>query len=120
MDRFVHGQCRYPLRVASGAFRNDDWTSRATDGLRDLSGGNDALPKAMAARLANRIRYNSTATRIQQSKEKVRVTVRENGSNHVIEAERGVVCTLPFSTLRDLDFLPMALSKVRSGNHSDF
>jgi monoamine oxidase len=77
-----------------------------------VSGGNDILPIAMAVHLGNRVRYNATAMRIQQSKEKVRVTLRENGSNHVIEAER-VVCTLPFSTLRDLEFLP-ALAKLKA------
>jgi monoamine oxidase len=77
-----------------------------------IPGGNDALPQAMAAKLGKSVRCNSTATHIRQSKDKVRVTVRENGSNHEIEAER-VVCTLPFSALRDLEFSP-ALSKIKS------
>ena len=77
-----------------------------------IPGGNDALPKAMAAKLGKNIRYNSTATRIQQTKDKVRVTINENGSNHVIEAERAV-CTIPFTALRDVEFTP-ALSKVKA------
>lgn len=77
-----------------------------------VPGGNDALPKAMAAKLGKRIRYNATVKRIEQSKDKVRVTVNENYANHAIEAEC-VVCTLPFTALRDIEIKP-AISKLKA------
>ncbi len=77
-----------------------------------VPGGNDALPKAMAAKLGKRIRYNATVTRIQQLKDKVRVTVREGNAIRTLEADR-IVCTLPFSALREVEFTPV-LSKVKA------
>jgi monoamine oxidase len=77
-----------------------------------VPGGNDALPKAMTAKLGKRILYNSPVTGISQTKDKVRVTVRQNNANRVVEAER-VVCTVPFTALRDVTFTP-ALSKLKA------
>ena len=77
-----------------------------------IPGGNDALPKAMAAKLGKRVRYQAAVGRIEQTKDKVRVTVREGGANRVVEAER-VVCTAPFTALRDVVFAP-GLSKVKA------
>lgn len=77
-----------------------------------VPGGNDALPKAMAAKLGRRIQYNSPVTRIEQTKTRVRVTVRGNNANRVIEAER-VVCTLPFTALRNVALSP-ALPKLKN------
>jgi monoamine oxidase len=82
-----------------------------------IPGGNDALPKAMAARLGKRIHYNSTVKRIDQAKGTVRVAVTEgNGiskhTSHIVESDR-VVCTLPFNVLEGVDFTP-ALSRIKA------
>jgi monoamine oxidase len=77
-----------------------------------IPGGNEALPKAMAARLGRRIHYNATVKRIEQLKDKVRVTTREKDANHAVEGER-VVCTLPFTALRAVEFAP-ALSTIKA------
>jgi monoamine oxidase len=77
-----------------------------------VPGGNDALPRAMAAKLGKRIQYNATVTRIEQTKTKVRVTVHENNSTRVVEGDR-VVCTLPFPALRNVAFAPK-LSLMKS------
>ena len=83
-----------------------------------VPGGNDTLPKAMAAKLGKRIQYNSPVTRIDQTRTRVRVTFRENNSanrsapERTMEAER-LVCTLPFTALRDVAFSP-ALPKLKA------
>jgi monoamine oxidase len=77
-----------------------------------IPAGNDTLPKAMAAKLGKRIRYGATVTRIEQTKDKARVTVREGSATRAVEAER-VVCTLPFTALRDVAIKPV-LSKVKA------
>jgi len=73
-----------------------------TSGRRSVShairGGTDSLPKAFAERLAPRIRYDSPVDRIEPGKTSVSVVIgRERlTADHVI-------CTIPFSVLRNLD-----------------
>jgi monoamine oxidase len=69
--------------------------------------GNDRLPKAFASRLGDRIRFNAAVTKIQESGERVSVTVSDStagksGAAQQIEADR-VIITVPFAVLRNIE-----------------
>jgi len=70
-----------------------------------IAGGNDLLPKAMAAPLAGRIRYGRAVERIEQVGTQVRVHAAALGGPEVYEASR-VIVTLPFPPLRRVEFTP--------------
>jgi monoamine oxidase len=59
-----------------------------------LEGGNDRLPKAMAAALGDRIRYGVEVVGLRQSGEDVRLRARVAGAEEVFDAEH-VVVALP-------------------------
>jgi monoamine oxidase len=67
-----------------------------------IRGGTDRLPRALAARLADRIRYGSPVVRLEQSSAGVRVVALEGGMPRTFEGDR-IVCAIPFSVLRRLD-----------------
>jgi monoamine oxidase len=70
-----------------------------------ITGGNDLLPKAFAAKLADRIQYGSPVMRIEQDSTKVRTVVSRMGTHHVFEADR-LICTVPFPALRRVEVRP--------------
>jgi len=70
-----------------------------------IPGGTDRFPEAFAGRLADRIRYGTEALRLEQDDAGVRVVCRRGGGRETIEGDR-LVCTLPFSVLRTLEFSP--------------
>jgi monoamine oxidase len=67
-----------------------------------LRGGNDLLPKAFATRLGNRISYGSAVVKLEQDKNKVRVTFLKGGVHQQVEADR-VITAIPFSVLRKIE-----------------
>jgi monoamine oxidase len=84
--------------------------------LRD---GNDALPRAFAERLGERLEYGVVLRKITQDQHTVRLSLSRGGSLDQVEAER-VVIAIPFSCLRDVEmddsFSPgkrNAISKMR-------
>lgn len=70
-----------------------------------LVGGNDRLPKAIAARLGARVRYNTIVLRIAQDKSRVQITARDGSGQHQLQADH-CICTLPFPLLRDIEITP--------------
>ena len=66
-----------------------------------IKGGNDLLPKAFAARLANKILYESPVVKIDQDEKSARVTFLRKGTPETMTADR-VLCALPFSLLRNV------------------
>lgn len=68
-----------------------------------IKGGNDLLPKAFAARLGNRIQYQSPVIKIDQDEKSATVTFRQKGTQQTMSADR-ILCTVPFSVLRDIKF----------------
>ncbi|MDG6901636.1 MAG: FAD-dependent oxidoreductase, partial [Nitrososphaerota archaeon] len=70
-----------------------------------VKGGNDLLPRAFAERLGDRILYSASATRIEQDATEVRVVYARSGKTTVISADR-LVCAIPFTTLRRIEFSP--------------
>jgi monoamine oxidase len=67
--------------------------------LGSIRGGNDRLPKALAAALGNRVRYRSEVVRIAQGRDHVSVSFRDRSGLHELRANR-CVCALPFAPLR--------------------
>ena len=67
--------------------------------LHSIRGGNDQLPKALAAALGDRVRYRSEVVRIDERRGRVTVGYRHRGRLHELEADH-CVCALPFAPLR--------------------
>lgn len=70
-----------------------------------LAGGNDQLPKAIAAALGGRVKYNSAVLRLAHGDEGVTVTFRDPSGQQQIRADH-CVCTLPFPVLRGVTITP--------------
>jgi monoamine oxidase len=73
--------------------------------LYTLKGGTDLLPLALAARLTDKIRYGSAVVKIEHDTRGVRVTYLQSGAHETIAADY-LVCTLPFSILKDVEVSP--------------
>jgi monoamine oxidase len=100
------------IQYLAGGFEDDsafdfghDGLSHAAPMLSKIRGGNDLLPAAMAAELKDRIRYGAEVTRIEQSASGATVTFVSGGVVHRETADR-VICTLPFTVLRDIEIAP--------------
>src|SRR5688572_24662594 len=70
-----------------------------------IAGGNDRLPRALAAHLGERLRYRTPVVRIEPGARSVTVVVRDGGAPGRIEADR-VVCTVPGSVLKSIEVVP--------------
>lgn len=70
-----------------------------------IKGGSDHLPRAFAARLAKQIYYGAPVIRIEHDADAVRATFRQSGSPQTMAAEY-LICTIPFSVLRDVEISP--------------
>jgi len=67
-----------------------------------IKGGNDLLPRVFAAKLADKIRYDSPVVKIDQDPRSVRVTFLSKGAPQTLTADR-LLCALPFSLLRRIE-----------------
>lgn len=76
------------------------------DLLLKIEGGNDRLPQAFADRLRDRIRYRCAARRIEHDPTGARVFFENSGSLHPVSGDC-VVCAVPFSIARRLEFSPV-------------
>jgi monoamine oxidase len=65
-------------------------------------GGSDQLPKAFAQRLADKIQYGTPVVKIQQDANGVNVVALHGGNPQIYNADR-VLCTIPFSVLRNVE-----------------
>ena len=70
-----------------------------------IRGGSDTLPRALAAKVAEKIRYGCAVLRIEQDKDGVRVICSRGGARETINAHYAV-CAIPFSVLRLVEFSP--------------
>lgn len=70
-----------------------------------IRGGNDLLPKAFAATLADKIQYGAPITRIEQNDTGVRVTYRHIDAPVTVAGDY-LVCTLPLPVLRKIEISP--------------
>jgi monoamine oxidase len=82
-----------------------------------IKGGNDLLPMAFAARLANKILYDSPVVKIDQDEKSARVTFLRKGTPETMSADQ-VLCALPFSLLRNVvmpaSFAEKKLAAIKS------
>ncbi|HEU4833181.1 MAG TPA: FAD-dependent oxidoreductase [Pyrinomonadaceae bacterium] len=76
-----------------------------------IKGGTDLLPKAFADRLGNKIHYGSPVVRIEQDEKQARVVFLNAGRRQTMTADN-VLCTIPFSLLRNVE-LPALSSQKR-------
>jgi monoamine oxidase len=76
-----------------------------------IKGGTDVLPKAFAERLGNKIHYGSPVVKIEQDEKQARVVFLTAGKQQTMTADN-VLCTIPFSVLRNVD-LPALSSRKR-------
>ena len=70
-----------------------------------IQGGADQLPKALAAKLGDRIRYRTAVGRIEHSTKHVTVTVEDRGRRQKISADV-LICTIPFPVLSSVEVRP--------------
>jgi monoamine oxidase len=83
-----------------------------------IKGGNDRLPRALAAALGHRVRYRSEVVRIAQDRDGVTIGVQDaRGRRHQLRADL-CVCALPFAPLRrvqlDAGFSPAKHAAIRN------
>ncbi len=70
-----------------------------------IKGGNDLLPRAFAAKLAEKIYYGAPVVRIEQDAEKARVVFLQAGAHQVMPADY-LICAIPFSVLKHIEISP--------------
>jgi monoamine oxidase len=77
----------------------------ADEQLLKIAGGNDRLPHAFATRLSDRIRYQCGVRRVEHDAQGARVFFDNAGAKQSTSAGY-VICAIPFSTLRRVEFSP--------------
>ena len=77
---------------------------------RKIKGGTDLLPKAFARRLESKIQYGAPVVRIEQDANAARVVFMKGGATQTLSAD-SVLCTIPFSVLRDIDLPALSTRK---------
>jgi monoamine oxidase len=70
-----------------------------------IRGGNDQLPKALAATLSDRIRYGAVVSRIQQSDSGVSITYLRDRTPVTMTGDF-VICALPAAVMRTVEVMP--------------
>jgi monoamine oxidase len=96
-DWFYAQEGRIARANAAAAFAVESLTTGTF--LGSIRGGNDLLPRALAAALGRRVKYRSEVVRIGQDRDHVTVSFRDRSGRHEIHADR-CVCALPFAPLR--------------------
>jgi monoamine oxidase len=70
-----------------------------------VRGGTDLLPKAFAARLAEKIHYASPVVRIEQDPRGVKAVLLHAGSYHTATGDY-LICAVPFSVQKNIEVSP--------------
>ena len=70
-----------------------------------IRGGNDLLPKAFAARLADRVHYAAPVVRIEQTAQGVKAVFLRAGSYYTLTGDH-VICAVPFSVQKNIEVSP--------------
>ncbi len=83
----------------------DGLLSPGSDTIWKIRGGMDRLPMALADRLSDRILYGCPVARIAHSADGVEVAFEQGGMLQKMSADY-LLCTLPFSVLRNLEVSP--------------
>lgn len=75
-----------------------------------IKGGTNLLPKAFAQRLEGKIIYGAQAVKIDQDAKTARVVFSKAGAQQTLTAD-AVLCTIPFSVLRNVDLPALSTRK---------
>ena len=75
-----------------------------------IKGGSDLLPKAFAAKLADKIHYGAAVVKIEQDAIQAKVVFVNDGHQQSLTADN-VICTIPFSVLRDVELPALSARK---------
>ena len=109
-DRFLHYRGGKRREVKWSQF--SDFVARyagvhlgSRDAWFEIRGGNDLLPKALAASIGDRIIYSAAITKIEHDALGVRVFFSHKGVRESLAADR-LICTIPFSVLRNIEVVP--------------
>jgi monoamine oxidase len=78
-----------------------------------IRGGTDRLPKALASRLGERIKYAAPVVRIEQDASTVRAIARPRGSTETFAADR-LILAVPFAVARAIEFHPPLRDDTRT------
>ncbi len=89
------------LRVLAEMAANGDVTAQYK-----IVGGMDRLPRAMAERLSDRIRYGAAVQTIEHDKTGVRAGYLQGNLLRTLVADY-LICTIPFPALRRVQFTPL-------------
>lgn len=85
-----------------------------------LGGGNDALPRAFAAKLGKRVNLGTPVVRITQNAAGLHVAFTKRGRTETLGCDY-VVCAVPVSTLRRIEFAPtLTAEKMRAMKDSRY
>lgn len=90
-EDFDHLSALQSLSTDAFVARNTQW--------RGIEGGNDRLPRALAAKLGSRVHYGAAMTSIGQDGRKCRIGFQQAGEQHQLESDY-VILAIPFSVLR--------------------
>jgi len=74
-------------------------------GWHKIDGGNDLLPQAFAERLAGKVVYGASVSKVEQDATAARVTFKRAGVDETLAADY-VVCAIPFAVLGRVEFAP--------------
>lgn len=86
-------------------YLRDDLGHRGAKHLSKICGGNDLLPRAFAARLAEKIHYGSPVVRLEQDAQGVRAVCLQAGMQQTLSADQ-LICTIPFPCLKRVEISP--------------
>ena len=82
--------------------------------LYTIKGGTDLLPKALAARLAQKIRYGTPVVKIEHDARGVGVAFLQAGEKVLITADY-LICAIPFTMLKEIEISqPFSPAKQRA------
>jgi monoamine oxidase len=82
-----------------------DQMSHEVPQMQHIRGGNDLLPRAFAAKLADKIFYGSPVARIEHTPQQVTAVFLRAGAHEKITADYAI-CAIPFSVLRHIEVAP--------------
>ncbi|MGH9649544.1 MAG: flavin monoamine oxidase family protein, partial [Terriglobales bacterium] len=114
LDDFLRRQGASPdaVRYFSFGFEHSsvldflrDTASHEVHKMFKIRGGNDLLPRAIAAELSENIRYGAAVVRIEHDDKGVRAVFQQMGANQTVSADLMII-TLPFTILRRLELAP--------------
>ncbi len=71
-----------------------------------IASGSDSLPRALAERLSDKIRYGATLRQVVAEKRMLRASYVQGNMVHQLQVDR-LICTIPLPVLHRVEFQPM-------------